>query len=145
MALGSLQPLGKKTMQKTAYPNDIDLVRKIYKLFTFGLPVLFIFRIELGFEFELFVTFIITYCFIFFAYWGLTKIKSWVVTLILINSIWGILNTLTHCFQGASDNISLATNIIFGSLSVLFYGYSFMVFSKRRTKEFFGDKGKTII
>lgn len=132
-------------MQKTAYPNDINLIRKVYKLFACVLPVLFLCRIAIGFEFELFVTFTITYCFIFFAYWGITLIKSWVVTLILINSIWGILNTLTHCSQGASDTISLALNIIFGSLSLIFYGYSFMVFSKRQTKEFFGDKGKTLI
>ena len=132
-------------MQKTTYPDDIDLVRKVYKFFVFGLPVLCLLRIALSFELELLVIFIISYCFIFFAYWGISRIKSWTVTLILINSIWGIWNTLIHCVQGATDFMSLATNIIFGSLAVLFYGYSFMVFSKRQTKEFFGDKGKTFI
>ncbi len=131
--------------QKIIFPKDINLIRKVYKLFVFGLPVLFVLRLFIGFEIELFENFLISYIIILFVYFGIKTKKDWVVTLILLSSIWGAINVLTHISTESKDVVSLTVNIVFGFLAVLFYVYSFMIFSRQKTKRFFNEKGTTII
>lgn len=98
------------------------------------------------FEIELFLKkIVISFSIIFAAYYGINKGRSWAVSLILVSSTWGFLNTIIGFFTLTHDAIKTAVEIILGILLLAFYIYSLIVFTKQRTIEFFKEKGKILI
>ena len=97
------------------------------------------------FEIDIFYKFLISFSIIFAAYYGINKGKSWAVSLILISSTWGLLNTIIDFLTLTSDAIKTAVEIILGSLFLAFYIYSLIIFTKKKTREFFKEKGKILI
>lgn len=131
---------------KIDYPPGVEFIRNVYCFLVFLLPTMFILRCLIAeFQIELFFKFLIGFSIIIAAYYGINKGKSWAVSLILISSTWGLLNTIIGFLTLTSDVIKTAVEIILGSLYLAFYTYSLIIFTKKKTREFFKEKGKILI
>ncbi len=78
-------------------------------------------------------------------YFGIHKVKSWVVVLILFQSYMGGAFTLVNYldFQ-ANTGTGIAFKFIY-ILVMFFHGYQIIIFSKSETRKFFRESGTTII
>lgn len=86
---------------------------------------------------------IISLLFFMFIYIGLRFKKTWFIPLVLISSVWFLINTFLIAFQPAqeiSDLIPKLSGIIFA----LFAFYQVQFFSRREVKVYFGVKEATI-
>ena len=78
-------------------------------------------------------------------YYGISRIKNWVVILVLLVSYWGALQSVMGLLQPYSDVSELIESRIFSTLFICFFVYQIIVFSRKETKEYFKVKGKVII
>jgi len=78
-------------------------------------------------------------------YYGMKSYKNWVIIFILICSYLGILTTsLQFIFLKANSGLDVATKFIY-LIFIFFFGFQIFIFSKSSTKNFFKDKGTTLI
>ena len=143
----SLIEMGNRSLNsKINYPPGVEFIRNVYLFLVFLFPTMFILRCLLvEFKIELFLEFLISFFIIIATYYSINKGKSWAVSLILISSTWGLLNTIIVFLTSSSDAIKTAVKIILGSPFLAFYIYSLIVFTKKKTREFFKEKGKILI
>jgi 4-amino-4-deoxy-L-arabinose transferase-like glycosyltransferase len=144
--LGLIEMVNRLLNSKINYPPGVEFIRNVYLFLVFLFPTMFIIRCLLvEFEIELFLKFLISFFIIIAAYYSINKGKSWAVSLILISSTWGLLNTIIVFLTSSSDAIKTAVKIILGSPFLAFYIYSLIVFTKKKTREFFKEKGEILI
>ncbi len=78
-------------------------------------------------------------------YFGLKKIKSWSVVLILLYAYLAFLGTILGFFQiQVVDGFDLLEKFFFLCL-LFFYAFLIIIFSRSETKRYFKEKGTTII
>jgi len=79
-------------------------------------------------------------------FYGLVKVKNWVVILILVVAYLGLAALFIDFigFQDAEDPI-LIVRRIFGLFLAIFWGFQIILFSKKRTRAYFKEKGTILI
>lgn len=78
-------------------------------------------------------------------YYGIRMIKKWVVILIKLYAYMSLLLVMLSFAENYSDILSLVTNRAVSFLFVCFLIYQIFIFSKKETRLFFNDSGRTII
>lgn len=126
-------------------PKDILFIKRVYLFFVFLIPIIVIIKSAVSFEVSAILELGLSYFIISSIYYGIVKVKSWCTVLVQVYSAWGAISTLLNLSTGSSDIAELISNLIFGSLITIFYIFSFVVFTKRRTKIFFNETGVTFI
>jgi len=76
-------------------------------------------------------------------YYGLRSEESWVIPLIFINSAILCFSRLTDIFHPA-ENVKEIVFKVLSCLTILFFFYQILFFSKGEVRRYFGDKGKLL-
>jgi hypothetical protein len=78
-------------------------------------------------------------------FYGLRKLKSWVVILILISSYFAFLLSALEFFQINIVNGDDLLKKFFQLCFIFFFAFQIVIFSRSETKRYFKEKGTTII
>ena len=85
-------------------------------------------------------------CSIFWViYYGLKKVKSWTVILVLICAYFAFLATILGFFQTKVVSGYDLLNKFFQLCLIFFYAFQIMIFSRSETKRYFREKGTTVV
>jgi len=76
-------------------------------------------------------------------YYGLRSEESWVIPLIFINSAILCFSRLTDIFHPAENAKEIVFKVL-SCLTILFFFYQILFFSKGEVRRYFGDKGKLL-
>ena len=88
---------------------------------------------------------LLRYLIILGIYYGISRVKSWVVIFVLLISYWGALQAIMSLLVQYSDIPELVGARISSTLFLCFSIYQIIIFSKKGTNEYFKVKGKVII
>jgi hypothetical protein len=124
----------------------LELIKNAYLAFIVFLTFAFVVKImsKFGNEFNI-PEFLLKYCVLIVIYYGINKIKRWVVLLVLLCSYWGVVSCVLELLTSYSDIIQLIVSRTFSVAFLCFFVYQIYVFSKKETKKIFGAKGMEII
>jgi hypothetical protein len=129
------------------YPSGVLLIKNIYIFLLIAVPLL-IFVNAISDETSLGISTLLKSIFLFLIYvniyFGIQKIKSWVVVLVLVCSYFGVVDTLLSFFSIQANTGDIADRL-FHILLFCFYSYQIIIFSKKETRKFFRESGTTII
>ena len=78
-------------------------------------------------------------------FYGLKKVKSWSVVLILLYAYFAFLGTILGFFQTEIVNGIDLLEKFFLLCLIFFYAFLIIIFSRSETKRYFKEKGTTIV
>ena len=78
-------------------------------------------------------------------YYGLSNLKNWVVLLVLIFSYWGIFDAFLEFLEFNEDIAELVINKFLFLIKFFFNCYVVWIFSKPETRNYYKEKGTSII
>ncbi len=139
-------PINISTDSEENFPKGVKFIENVYLIyiifFVFGL----VYKIAFIDSDNGSLPGIIIHLFVIVAvYYGIKKIKKWVVTLIKLYASMSLLQEILSFTENHSDITSLLTDRALSFLFVFFFIYQIFVFSKKETRSFFNDSGRTII
>ncbi len=127
-------------------PFGVELSQFIYFIFAIGgtlsIAVNILWIRE--FDFDFFWT-LITVGVFWALFYGTYKIKSWVVTPVLVYSAFGTINTIIGILSFHPTNKSEFAWKGFQIIMLSFFLFQLIIFSRKSTKDFFKVKGTTVV
>lgn len=117
-------------------------IKRLYLLLVFSSVIAIIYEVIKRLDKEI-LTSLLSLLVNMSVYLGLKQKKSWLIPLVLINSVMCAFMLLLTIVYPINDSHGL-TRKFFAVLLFIFYLYQLKFFSKREVKNIFGETGKTI-
>ena len=134
--------------QRSKVPFGVNFIRNCILILAIFLSVGIFLELIIGFSElsaeELFRTGL--QCAIFWiTFYGIKKVKSWTVILVLICSYFAFLITILGFFQTSVVNGYDLLNKFYQLCLIILYAFQIMIFSRSETKRYFREKGTIVI
>ena len=136
----------KTILKNVSLPPGVHFIRTVYLIYAvLGTIVLLLSLFVIDGRGMQWLQWVVSITFIWVILYGIFKIKSWVVALVLIYASLAFIAVLLKFFEFNPETVFDVIRQTLLLLPECFFVFQIIIFSKRETKQFFKEKEATFI